>query len=74
MSFWCLQFLPKNERKQVELRYHSSKVEFIRSFFGKIHRFRVLLTFSRLKIFANYRSFSQSQEQFWKQKPIPTCF
>ena len=28
MSFWCLQFLPKNERKQVALRYHSSKVEF----------------------------------------------
>jgi hypothetical protein len=23
MSFWCLQILPKNERKQVGLRYHS---------------------------------------------------
>ena len=49
MSFWCLQFLPKNERKQVDLRYHSSKVKFIRSFFGEIHGlticFRVLLTF-----------------------------
>ena len=34
MSFWCLQFPPKNERKQVNLRYHSSKVEFVCSFFG----------------------------------------
>ena len=52
MSFWCLQFLPKNEQKQVDLRYHNSKVEFIRSFFGRIHGlticFRVLLTFSGL--------------------------
>ena len=50
MSSWCLQFLPENERKQVYLRYHSSKNEFIRSFFGRIHGlticFRVLLTFS----------------------------
>ena len=30
----CLQFPPKNERKQVDLRFHSSKVEFIRLFFG----------------------------------------
>ena len=29
MSFWCLQFYPKNERKQVNLRFHSSKVEFV---------------------------------------------
>ena len=36
MSFWCLQFLPKNERKQVNLRYHSSKVEFFRSIFGRV--------------------------------------
>ena len=35
MYFWCLQFPPKNERKQVNLRFHSSKVEFIRSFFGR---------------------------------------
>ena len=28
--------LPKNERKQLDLRYHSSKVEFLRSFFGRI--------------------------------------
>ena len=36
MSFWCLQFPPKNEQKQVDLRCHwthSIKVEFIRSFF-----------------------------------------
>ena len=49
MSFWCLQFPPKNERKQVDLRFHSSKVEFVRSFFGgnvglkKL--FRICLTF-----------------------------
>jgi hypothetical protein len=50
MSFWCLQFLPKNEQK---LRYHSSKNEFIRSFFGRIHGLticlRVLLTFKKSK-------------------------
>ena len=50
MSFWCLQFLPKNEQKQVNLRYRCSKVEFICSFFGRIHDlticFRVLLTFT----------------------------
>ena len=53
MSFWCLQFLPKNERKQVDLRYHSCKVELIRSFFGRIHGlticFRVLLTFRHIR-------------------------
>ena len=32
--FWCLQFSPKNEQKQVNLRFHSSKVEFVPSFFG----------------------------------------
>ena len=56
MSFWCLQFLPKNEQKQVDLRYHSSKVKFICSFFGRIHGltiwFWVLLTFSmKLQLF-----------------------
>ena len=53
----CLQFLPKNERKQVDLRYLSSKVEFIRSFFGRLHGlticFRVLLTFSMLTLLFN---------------------
>ena len=33
---WCLQFLPKHERKQVDLRYHSSWVELFRSSFGRI--------------------------------------
>ena len=45
-----IHFLPKNERKQVDLRYHSSKVEFVRSFFGGIEDtiicFRGYLTFS----------------------------
>ena len=35
MSFWCLQFLPKKERKQVNLRFNSSKVEFVRLFFWR---------------------------------------
>ena len=35
MVFWCLRFPPKNERKQVDLRYHSNKVEFVCSFFGE---------------------------------------
>ena len=34
MSFWCLQFPPKNEWKQVKLRFQSSKEEFVCSFFG----------------------------------------
>ena len=50
MVFWCLRFPPKNKRKQVDLRYHSSKVEFLRSFFGGnwIHQkpFRNYLTFN----------------------------
>ena len=49
MSLWCLQFLPKIERKQVDLRFHSSKVEFVRSFFGRNvglkKLFRLCLTF-----------------------------
>jgi hypothetical protein len=43
----------KKRTKHVNLRYHCSKVEFIRSFFGRIHSFtvcfRVLLTFSASK-------------------------
>ena len=50
MSFWCLQFLLKNKRKQVDLRYPSCKVEFIHSFFGRNFdlkkSFRFCLTFS----------------------------
>ena len=34
MFFWFLPFPPKNERKQIDLRFHSSKVKFGRSFFG----------------------------------------
>ena len=34
MPFSCLQFPPKNKRKQVDLRFHSIKVEFVSSFFG----------------------------------------
>ena len=36
MSFWCFQFFPKNERKQVDLRYLNSKVEFLLSFLVEI--------------------------------------
>ena len=32
--FWGCQFPPKSERKLVDLRYPSSKVEFVRLFFG----------------------------------------
>ena len=48
MSFGCFQFLPNNEQKQVDLRYHSSKVEFFRSFFGRIEDTRVLLKLTDL--------------------------
>ena len=34
MSFWCHQFLQENEGKQVDLRFHSSKVELVRSLIG----------------------------------------
>ena len=33
--FGVFKFPPKNEQKQVDLRYHSSKVEFLRSFFWR---------------------------------------
>ena len=59
MSFWCLQFPPKNERKQVDLRFHSSKVEFVCSFFGgNVYlkkSFRLFLTFSRVNIFSSLK-------------------
>ena len=55
--------LPKIERKQFHLRYHSSKVEFFRSFFGRIEEiincFRDLLTFSNFshtKVFGAKKS------------------
>ena len=34
MVFWGRRFPQKNEQKHVNLRYYSSKVEFVRSFFG----------------------------------------
>ena len=58
MSFLCLQFLPKNERKQVELRFHSSKVEFVRLFFGRNadlkKSFRLCLNFIDNILFTPY--------------------
>ena len=54
MIFWCLRFPPKNERKQVNFRYHSSKDELFRSFFGGNRRhqnpFRNYLTFRTARI------------------------
>ena len=35
MSFWSLHFLPENERKQVDIKYHSSKVESLVRFLGE---------------------------------------
>ena len=55
MSLQCLQFPPKNERKQFDLRFHSSKVKFVCSFFGGNislkKSFRLCLTFRRSTIF-----------------------
>ena len=36
MVLWGRQFPPKNEQKKVNLRYHTSKVEFIHSFLEEI--------------------------------------
>ena len=50
--FVVFDFLQKNERKHIDLRCHSSKVKFFRSFFGENRRhqkpFRNYLTFKRL--------------------------
>ena len=55
MSFRCLQFSPKYERKQVDLRFHSSKVEFVRSFFWRKRWLeKVILTLSDLYIFRRF--------------------
>ena len=51
MSFWHLQFPPKNKRRQGDLRFHSTKVESDRLYFGgnvvlkKL--FRLCLIFSK---------------------------
>ena len=49
MVFWCLWFPPKNKRKQVDWRYHSSKVEFFHCFFWGYWRHQ--------KQFQNYLTF-----------------
>ena len=56
MVFECLQFPPKNEQKQVNLRYHSSKVEFFCSFFGGDRRHQ--------KPFRNYLTFNKSNNNY----------
>ena len=50
MSFWCLQSPPKNERKQVDLSFYSSKVEFIHPaiFWRKRLLEKIISTFSDL--------------------------
>ena len=59
MSFWCLQFPPKNEGKQVDPRFHSSKIEFVHSFFGGNvglkKSFRLCVTFSWPKTSPNFK-------------------
>ena len=48
-AFFCLQFPPKKERKQVNLRLHSSKVEFVRMFFvGNVDLKKIISTLSDL--------------------------
>ena len=51
MYFGCHQFPPKNEQKQVDLRFYSSKVEFVHSFFGRNvglkNSFRLFLIFTK---------------------------
>ena len=60
MSFWCLQFPLKNERNQVDLRFHSSKVEFVRLLFGGNvglkKSFQLCLTFSNVKKMGSFFS------------------
>ena len=70
MSFWCPPFPPKNEQKQVYLRFHSSKVEFIRSFFGgNVYlkkSFRLFLTFSKSKQNLISMFFRKKQVRSWQ--------
>ena len=53
MVFCCLQFLLKNEQKQIDQRYSSIKVELVRLFFGRIVGFKktlqICLTFNRIE-------------------------
>ena len=66
MSFWCLQFPPKNQWKQVDLKFHSSKVEFDSSFFGGnvdlYKSFWLCLTFTM------YRNLNFLPKKIWKHK------
>ena len=76
MVFWCLRFPPKNERKQVDLRYHSSKVKFFHSFFGGNRRhqkpFRNYLTFKTVKFVMKVKNF---QDLFFFHELSPgSCF
>ena len=63
MVFWCLRFPPKIERKQVDLRNHSSKVEFFRSFSGGTRRHK--------KAFRNYLTFSRNHPKYFYQCSTP---
>ena len=57
ISLWFLQFPPKNEIKQVNLRFYSDKIELISSFFGGKVDLEILiqlcLTFKALVIDVN---------------------
>ena len=77
MDFWFLQFLPKNERKQVDLRYHSSKVEFVCSFFGGNvilkKSFQICLTFRAelfLRLVENKVQTLWEGHKIWKILPL----
>ena len=72
MSFGCLQILPKKERKQVNLRYHS-KVNFFRSFFGRIEdtkkTFRNQLTFRCVSV-SKIKGIKKSRGGFIRSSPF----
>ena len=57
--------LPKNERKQFDMRYHSSKVEFFRLFFGRIEdtkkTFWNSLTFIKIDMLRRQKNFESWQ-------------
>ena len=68
MSFWCPQFFPNKEWKQVDLRFHSNKVGFVCSFFGRKFglkkSFRLCLTFSpnlSFQIFSQKKDYKQNK-------------
>ena len=61
MVFWCLSF-----SKQVDLRYHSSKVEFLCSFFGGNRRHK--------KPFRNYLTFNCNNKSKQRNFVFPFWF